>query len=187
VRKVLIFACVFFFGLGCRATKLESQAPEVFGGSREELVKRFEAIKPGQTTRSELVEAGWDFTGKNVHSFPGPAAMKKLFGEGVFHNGLTAKDRIDHLLKELNNYEMVVFTYRSIETVSDRFFFSRQRKHRFGEELSLALVFERDLVVYKANDLNRPDIHEVDEAFAEGILRYLLPVAVGYAAGQIVD
>ena len=158
----------------------EKSMTGLFNDDPTVLEERFGKIIREKTTRKELLELGFDPKAKNVDTFTGVPAFRRLFGPDVFRQ--MDGNNFSKRLPEYNQYELWVIPYVDTRMISSRVFMNEKRSHTTGSKSYYTIVLHDDVVVYAAADSVTLDQTQVEKFLISGPLALLreLGGAVGF-------
>ncbi len=180
-------ACLVLSLIGCTITRTNNVAMGLFNNDPKVMIEKYKLIVPYQTSANGLKEIGFDLDAPNVKQVPGAEAIKLIFGSNVFQGAVDSPEDIDKLLAELNQYNLIIFPHKDVNSYEDRFYFSRKETHEEGIMINVFIVLKNNQVVYCAKDIERIDRHQAEKAFAEGVIKLLSKASDSRKAIDIKD
>lgn len=178
----LCFTLLMIFG--CKAYDYKDINTGLFANDQVAMVKAYDRIQPGVTTRADLEKLGFQLNAPNVDHVPGPAALRLMLGDNYFQAAFRQMEKIDSFLKDLNEYSMVVVPHKNLVEVSDYIYLSERNEKLTGSDANIYLVFKGDTLIYRARSYK--EISEVgrNKAFLQGLFPWLKAVKTVKNVGQ---
>lgn len=172
--------CALFFLYGCQTT---STTELKTGAFKDDFTQMFDAYKAvdalgaAKLEKKTVVKLGFDFDAKNVERVPGITAFRRIFGDASLQHVMTDPNKFGDLLREMNTYYAYFIPFKGVETVEDRFYFSRKNKVSQGNDLLIVFVFKReadgDYLLFHDYNYVKVDSKESSYAFASGVIEVI--------------
>lgn len=158
---LVAISAIFLMTSGC-ASMLKTQSTtcitaKVFGAENEKLGKNFESgqelikqflertknIKIGSMTYEDFDSLGLNPDAVNVNHYPGQtaAANKRRFGSENMQLQFKNVKESDEFARGQSKWLVLEYPLYNIKEISDRFYFSKKNKEKYGTDLEFVVIF----------------------------------------------
>jgi len=183
ISVLLLLAIIALSATGCHSslvirTKYERVQTGLYGNDLTKLFTAYKEIMPGKTTREDLEKMGIKPGVDNIRFFGGFEAYRASFGETASRELTPIK--FGEYLKELERYTLITIPFKDMVRKSDRIYFSRKDIDTKGWDVTLPILLRDNVVIYRPEpNAEYRDTHEIERAFAQGIVELLAGVNGG--------
>lgn len=173
---VLIFGFLIISALGCTTTRISDIRSGILEDDLDRLLavcERIDRMEKGEVNQKDLEAMGIDLGAPNVQIARGLPALKRLFGGTVVPGSANLNEQSGNVGEVFSEYKICIIPYRRIKIVSDRIYFSKKETTVKGHDMTLYMLFKKDVLYYSDYRYVHLDTYNSEYAFAQAIFTLL--------------